>query len=251
MRSFGKATVRGAVFGVLLFASACAKPELTGDIYDPYEQQNRLTHEFNKKVDRAVLRPAAEAYGEKTPEPLRIAVSNVAGNLALPGSVLNDLLQFKVEDAVHNTARFVINTVFGLGGVIDLGSNAGLPPRYTDFGETMYVWGVGEGPYVELPFLGPSTERDAVGKIVDVVINPLNQVVPAPQKYALPAFSLVSKVGDRYQFATTVDSVLYESADSYAQSRLLYLDSRRFQLGIQPGGQEDASGDLYEDILSQ
>jgi len=95
----------------------------------------------------------------------------------------------------------------------------------------MHVWGVGEGPYLELPVLGPSTERDAIGRVVDIFSNPLLFLLPAPQRYVTTLAGAASKVGDRYRFGSTIDSILYESADGYAQARLLYLENRRFQLG--------------------
>jgi phospholipid-binding lipoprotein MlaA len=240
-----------ALLALVVALSACARPELTGEIYDPNEAQNRQMHEINKKLDRALVRPVALSYGRSTPEELRIAVGNFASNLSLPSTVLNDILQLQLGDAIHNTARFVLNTTVGLGGLLDPASQAGLGPRDTDFGETLYVWGFGEGAYVELPLLGPSTTRDAVGKIVDMAINPLNRYVPAPQKYFLPVASVMSRLGDRYRFGTTVDSILYESADSYAQSRLLYLESRRFQLGVEVKAQDDIYEGLYDEILSE
>jgi len=230
---------------------ACAGPDVANGIYDPYEPQNRAFHSFNLAVDKAVLRPASKAYGGTLPEPVRIGVGNFASNLSLPGAVVNDILQLNLEDAVHNTVRFVINSTIGLGGILDPAMKAGIEPRDSDFGETMHVWGFKEGAYVELPFVGPSTTRDAVGMVVDLFLDPINQLVPANRRIVVPLTALAAKVGDRYRFSNTVDSVLYDSADGYAQSRLLYLENRRFQLGVEAVVQDDLYEGLYNDLLSQ
>ena len=237
-------TARAALAAtVLALLSACATPEVSSGINDPYEVTNRKIHERNRKTDRNILRPVAYAYGENVPEPIRIAVSNFSDNLSLPGHVVNNLLQFRIEDALHNTVRFMFNTTIGLGGVLDPGTRLGLTGTDTDFGETRYVWGVNEGAYLELPSLGPSTQRDAVGKGVDLFLNPLSYVVRTPERYAKPATGVLSRLGDRYRFGETIDSVLYDSADSYAQTRLLYLEARRFQL---LGGAEQNDEELYD-----
>lgn len=226
--------------------SACGTPQAARGINDPYEVENRQRHAFNRAVDRNILRPTSNAYGDTLPEPVRQGVGNFASNLTLPGVVVNDLLQGQIDDAAHNATRFLFNTVFGLGGLLDLGTKHGLELRDADFGETLYVWGVGEGTYLELPFVGPSTSRHAVGRVVDLFTNPLTWVLDPPEAYIPPTAHLVSRVGDRYRYSTTVDSILYESADSYAQARLLYLENRRFRLGS--AGAEEDIYDLYEDL---
>jgi phospholipid-binding lipoprotein MlaA len=241
------------VLGVTMLSAlmACAGPDVANGIYDPNESQNRGFHAFNLAVDTAVLRPASKAYGGTLPEPVRIGVGNFAGNLSLPGAVVNDLLQLNIKDAVHNSVRFLMNSTIGLGGILDPAMSAGIEPRDSDFGETMYVWGFKEGAYIELPFVGPSTTRDAVGMVVDLFLDPVNRLVPANQRIVLPLTALAAKVGDRYRFSNTVDSVLYDSTDGYAQSRLLYLENRRFQLGIEAVVQDDLYEGLYNDLLSQ
>lgn len=240
MTKLGQNTVALLLVVVL---SACAGPDVAGGVFDPYETQNRRTHEFNRSLDQVLLRPASNAYGGILPEPVRNGVANFANNLSLPGTVLNDLLQFNLGDAAHNSVRFIVNSTIGLGGILDPAVHAGVAARDSDFGETLHVWGVKEGAYVELPFVGPSTSRDTVGMLVDLVIDPLNVLVPAPEVYLAPVASVASTVGDRYRFSGTVDSILYESADSYLQSRLFYLENRRFSLG---GSGEEAEEDLYD-----
>lgn len=237
--------VRVTIAGLL---AGCTAAPVTQGINDPYEVQNRKRFEQTIRFDRAVLRPAANAYGQIAPEPARIIVGNVASNLALPSSVVNDVLQGNIGDAFINTARFAFNSTIGLLGTLDPATLLNLHARETDFGETLHVWGVGEGIYLVLPAVGPTTERDAVGKVVDIFTNPLGYVLPTPERFAVPASGVLAGFGDRYKFRSTIDSVLYESADAYGQSRLLYLEKRRFELG---GTAQDDYFDPYDDPYAQ
>jgi len=235
----------GALCGILLSSlMACSVPEGGAGINDPYETQNRRFHEFNKTLDRALVRPASNAYGSGVPEPIRQGVSNFSSNASLPGKVVNATLQGDIDGVVQNTLRFLTNSTFGLLGILDVAGEGGLREQDTDFGETLAVWGIREGAYQDLPFLGPSTERDTVGRIVDLFTNPLSHFIERPASYFPPVANVASRFGDRYTFGDSIDSIFYESADSYAQTRLFYLQSRRFQLG------ESASSELidpYED----
>ena len=233
------------VLGATLLAAltACGTPEVTSGINDPYELANRKRHERSVKIDRHVLRPAAYGYGETVPQPLRTGVSNFAGNLSLPGDVVNNLLQLRIEDALHNTVRFMFNSTVGLGGILDPGTKVGLTGKRTDFGETLHVWGAKEGAYLVVPVVGPTTERDLAGKVVDIVLNPLRYVVEPPERYAQTVAGIGAGLDARYRLGATIDEVLYESADSYAQSRLIYLENRRYQLS---SGLDQADEDLYD-----
>jgi phospholipid-binding lipoprotein MlaA len=213
-----------------LLVAGCTPPPGAGEFYDPHEQVNRRTHAFNVELDEALF---GGMRGESAPpRELLIAVSNFSGNLGLPSKVLNSVLQGRAEPAVANTFRFLINSSLGLGGLFDpAGNSFGLYERDTDFGETLHVWGVGEGAYVELPVLGPSTERDAFGKVVDTLIDPLGFVANADQRVIVRLARITGKGSDRLRFGASVDSILHGSADSYAQSRLLYLQNRRYELG--------------------
>ncbi len=216
---------------LLLLGACAAQPPVAQGINDPNEARNRAIHAANKRGDTAVIRPVSQAYGKALPEPVRRSVGNVAANLDLPRSIVNDVLQGSLDDAAHNFTRLLINTSFGIGGLFDPAGQWGLPARDADFGQTLHVWGVAEGKYQELRFIGPSTERDTAGRLVDFFLNPLSCALPAPERYARPVSAVASRIGDRYQFGDTIDSVLYDSADSYAQTRLLYLQNRRFELG--------------------
>lgn len=232
------------LFAVLI-AAACAGGGGEG-VNDPYEPANRRVHAFNKAVDQNVVRPLTAPFrgGDSEGGPGVTAVlSNVGGNLSLPGKVVNGLLQGRPDHAARNAGRFVVNTTLGLGGLHDpAGQEFGLHEVDTDFGETLHVWGVAEGPYMELPLIGPSTARDAFGRVVDWMMDPMDQVLNDDQALGARVIRLGSKAGERARFGDTVDSILHQSADSYAQTRLLYLQHRRYELG-----QEAEVIDPYDD----
>jgi len=248
--------MRNVFLIVALFSlTACATPRSAlgpGEAFDPYEAQNRKMHAFNKAVDSALLRPKGPVKVGETKRVLTESVGNFADNMDLPSTIVNDLLQVNLKSFVMNTYRFSVNTVLGFGGLFDVASEFGIPKENTDFGETLYVWGIPEGAYVELPIVGPSTQRAAAGRVVDLFTNPLSYVLPKPEKYVGTAASVVSKVSDRRQHAGTVDSILYDSADSYAAARSIYLQNRRYDLGDQSAqGGQDPYSDPYEDPYAE
>ena len=226
---FKLATIAGfvAIFGL----SACGPGPAPQGISDPFEKENRATHDLNLSLDKNVIRPIARSANKIIPKPVVQGVTNFAGNLDLPGEVVNDVLQLRLGKAVHNTLRFAINTTIGIGGLFDPATPMGAPEKPTDFGETLAVWGVGEGEYLELPLFGPSTRRDALGKVVDMALDPVRLVIPRNKAWIDTFAQFFAKIGDRGRYSDTYDSILYASADSYAQARLLYLEHRRHNLG--------------------
>lgn len=227
-----------------LVAAGCAQAPVQQDgitINDPYEAQNRRVHAFNKGLDARVIGPVANRLkgddddAPRDPDapigPLQMVI-NAGRNLSLPVKVVNGLLQGKPRDAGANLTRFAVNSTVGLGGVFDPAADSfGVTERDTDFGQTLAVWGMPEGAYLELPVLGPSTQRDAVGQVVDLVIDPLYHLLDGREAGAVFALRVASKAGDRARFGDTVDGILQGSADSYAQTRLIWLMNRRFDLG--------------------
>jgi phospholipid-binding lipoprotein MlaA len=220
------------------FLSACAtqspESQAAGELFDPYEKTNRSIHSFNRGVDRYAFRPASKGYVSVVPPDLVQAFNNFAVNISMPGQAVNLLLQGKPKQSGIALSRFVINTIFGIGGLGDPSSDFNIAYIDTDFGETLHIWGVNEGAYVELPFYGPSTARDSVGVVIDFFTNPITFARQNPADNIGVYSEIVRRMGDRGTYSDTIDAILYESADSYAQARQIYLQNRRFQLG-QPG----------------
>lgn len=249
---------RSRWIGVTAFAllSACtASQDVTqgsGGTYDPFESANRDVHAFNKGLDKNLVRPVANGYVRVVPEPIRTGINNFSDNIGMPSVVVNNLLQLNIREASIATLRFGMNTTIGLGGLLDPATAFAIPAADTDFGETLAVWGANEGPYVEVPVFGPSTTRDTIGDIVDLFTNPLTTSLTGADSYYSPATWGLSQLNDRGRFSSTIDSLLYDSADSYAQARSIYLQNRRFELG-QSGADDsldpysDPYNDPYED----
>jgi phospholipid-binding lipoprotein MlaA len=233
----------------LLVACGTPDPALTmSGPYDPNEATNRKFHKLNRGLDRSLVRPAGKGYVDVVPDDIESAVGRFAFNLSIPSAVVNNILQGNMKGAIQDTARFVVNSTVGVGGIFDPATEINMPAGTdADFGQTLYVWGVPEGPYIELPVLGPATHRRAVGKVVDVFTNPISYVLKAPLNYLGTATALAARLGERGRYSDTFDSILYESADGYAQARSLYYQNRRFKLGSKS---DDAYIDPYDDLAS-
>lgn len=232
----------------VLGLAACSPAPTGQDIWDPYEARNRRIHEANKSIDQAVFGGADASNSENGSGPalLGTGVSNFAANLSLPRQVLNSLLQGRIDAAVENSFRLVLNSTLGVGGLFDPATGIGLPGRPTDFGETLHVWGFDEGAYLELPLLGPSTQRDAFGMVVDILIDPLaHGKLAIRERNTVVGARLAARIGERTEYSSVVETTLYQSADSYAKARLLYLQNRRFVLGATS---DDELFDPYEDL---
>ncbi|MDO8985023.1 VacJ family lipoprotein [Cypionkella sp.] len=224
--------------------AGCAKAPVSSEVGDPGEAFNRKVFAFNVGVDKAVLQPISGVAGSGR-GPILTGVHNFAANLDTPGDIVNNVLQGRLMRAARNTLRFGVNTTAGIGGLFDPSTALGLPAQETDFGETLYVWGVAEGNYQMLPILGPSTARDTVGIAVDYAINPLRFLIKSPESDYVTGAKVIDKIGSRARHSDTVDSILYDSADPYAQARLLYLQNRHYTLGQAP------TDDSFEDPYAQ
>lgn len=139
---------------------------------DPFENFNRGVFAFNEGVDKLLLKPVAETYKAIMPDPVDQGVSNFFSNLNDMIVISNDVLQFKFKQAASDTGRFLVNSTVGLLGVFDIATHFGMPKHDEDFGQTLGYWGVGSGPYLILPFFGPSTVRDTIGLSVDILLDP-------------------------------------------------------------------------------
>ena len=221
---------------MLALLGACSVAPAGTETNDPYEEVNRQVHAFNKGFDEAVLDPAGEAVSY-LPEIVKDGIVNFSDNASLPNAAANSLLQGDVAGTARNSLRFILNTTIGILGFFDPAGTIGVVESEADFGETLAVWGVAEGAYLELPGLGPSTERDAVGIVVDFFLDPLQIFGIQPPinetTVELLATDTIAQVAEivveRGEFDETFDSV-WESADSYAQLRLIYLQNRRYEL---------------------
>ena len=208
--------------------AACTESDLSRRlIHDPYETANRKTHQTNIAIDAAILRPTAEIYAEVTPAGVRTMVGNFSGNLSEPRFAVNHLLQGNLPGFFGSVGRFVMNSTLGIGGLADPAGELGLFQKPTDFGQTLGAWGVKEGAYVELLVVGPSSERDTVGRIADFLLDPVNTFARKPATNIITAAKALDVLNDRHDFDGAVNSVLYDSEDSYALARLIYLQSVR------------------------
>ena len=228
--SFGSFLRLGWALGFVGFLAACAAAPENGDVRDPNEKFNRKVHSFNIALDKHLLRPTSSVYGSLIPDPVKTSFSNFAANLDGPGDVANDLLQAKVGSATKNSLRFLVNSTVGLAGLFDPATSFGLPAKPNDFGATLATWGLRDGNFVMLPGFGPSTDRAAVGLVVDIALNPISALVPDLDPNLVFVAKVANILNERDRYSATFDSVLYESADSYAQTRLFYLQNRRFAL---------------------
>jgi phospholipid-binding lipoprotein MlaA len=238
-----------ALFPILLGACAATDPGAGPAGMDPYEETNRAVHRFNLELDRAVLNPVADAYGAATPELLRLLIRNGLSTLALPGDFINHVLQGEPMPALRTAGRLGLNLVFGLG-VLDPATEFGLPRERTDFGLTLGRWGVDAGPYLVLPLMGPSTPRHLVGRAGDLAASPTAWAGLAGAEGALTVpVNALRVIETRHREDDQIETVLYESADSYATLRSVYLQRREFLVS---GGQvEESLPDIFEDEAPQ
>ena len=203
-------------------------------------------HHFNLALDRNIVRPVALTYVSIVNPDIQNVFSNMADNLSTPNDVANNILQGDLESGVKNSLKFIINTTFGLAGLAKPAEKFGIIGETGDFGQTLHVWGVAEGPFVVLPGFGPSTGRDALGVLGDLSLDPLGPVMSEQAKfysYGIHAADVLTKRGN---YSTSLASILYDSADSYGQMKLVYLQARRFELD---GMLEDDYFDPYEEIF--
>jgi phospholipid-binding lipoprotein MlaA len=218
---------------------ACASlPPGERDPRDPMERFNRSVYRFNDTLDRNVARPVAKAYVKVTPAPVRSGVSNFFRNLNSTTVIANNLLQAKPKAFFTETARLVVNTTIGIGGLFDPASQLGIPAGDEDFGQTLGRWGVRSGPYVVLPLLGPSTVRDTVGFVGDQFTDPKYYLVN--DLWLNAGLSVLSLVDSRAGLLGT-DEVLASSFDPYVFMRNAFLERREFQVqdGTPPAEQEE------------
>ncbi len=225
------------VVATVIFSGLVAMPVFAND--DRFENLNRKVFYVNDRLDHYALRPAAVTYKKLMPNPLEKGIDNIFSNLDEVTNVVNDLLQGKFGQAAHDSGRFLLNTTLGLGGLFDVAGRAGLEKSDgEDFGQTLAVWGVGEGPYLMLPLMGPSTLRDAPSKFVDSITSPFSYVDDVRTRNAARGVDLLAKRAGLLE----IDRVI--SGDKYLFVRDVYLQRSRYQ--VNDGAIEDDFGD-FED----
>ena len=223
-----------------LLAGCATAPQVGAG--DPLEPVNRKVDTFNRDLDHATLRPLATAYERAVPSVIRTGVSNVLGNVGDVWSAANSLLQLKLVDAVQDTMRVAVNTVFGLGGMFDIATAAGIDRHKQDFGATLGRWGMASGPYVVLPLFGPRTLRDAMALPVDWWGDPFRQLSPIMSRNLALGSSAVNARGQMLP----LDPVLDGALDPYTFMRDAYLQHRNAEVyGETDGGEvPPADGEL-------
>ena len=198
---------------------------------DPWEGFNRPIFRFNDTLDTYALKPIAQGYRAVTPQFLEDGVHNVFGNIGDVGNLANNLLQGKVHDAGVDTGRLIFNTTFGVLGFFDVAKHMGLQKSNEDFGQTLGVWGLGSGPYLVIPFLGPSTVRDATGRVPDSLLTPYPYIDHVPTRNVTRGVQVVDTRASLLQAERLI------SGDKYIFIRNAYLQSREFK--IKDGQVED------------
>lgn len=212
--------VRAGVLAVVLSLAGCAS---TSNPNDPFEPFNRAMFTFNDKVDQVALKPAAEAYSDYLPSFVQTAISNFFGNIGDVWTAVNNFLQGKMADGLNDVMRVALNTTFGFGGLLDIGSEANLPKHKEDFGQTLGVWGVKSGPYVVLPLLGPSTLRDTAVKPVESAGDLWMYTNPIPTRNAGFAVRLVDQRADLLGASNFLEDA---ALDRYSFVRDAYMQRR-------------------------
>jgi phospholipid-binding lipoprotein MlaA len=227
--------VRAGILALTLLTGACATTPPPGgevDAYaanDPIEPVNRAVFSFNTAADDYVIRPVAQAYRDYLPDGVRTSIHSFLNNLRAPVIFANDALQGQGKLAGDTFGRFWVNTFLGLGGFIDVGTKIGIPYHNADFGQTLGTWGVGSGPYLVLPILGPSNPRDTVGIVADTLGDPVRGALHAQGDAgdgAQLGRSVVSGIDLRSRNIDLLDRIRSTSLDYYATIRSAY-DQRR------------------------
>lgn len=207
---------------------------------DPWEGFNRRVFAFNEVVDRYALKPAAQGYRFVTPDPLEAGVGNFFNNLGEIRTALNSLLQGKPGNAGIASMRFLMNTSFGLGGLLDPATHAGFVADEEDFGQTLGTWGLASGPYLVLPLLGPSTPRDAAGLPVDAYTYPLSYVEEDKVRIGLTALRVIDTR------AGLLDQEKLIRGDRYSFIRDSWLQQRRFEVKDGELGEDPFASDDFD-----
>lgn len=212
---------------------------------DPWEPANRGVHTVNRGLDRVTLKPAARVYRRAVPRLMRRGVRNFFSNLRTPLTIVNQALQGKGRLALSDTGRFLLNSTAGLGGLFDPATSVGLDEHREDFGQTLAVWGVPDGPFVMVPLLGPRNLRDAVTIPLDFLASPLlhyENTSVRDKLWGLEAINVRARL-------LSGEALVDESADPYIAIRDAYRQNRRYL--IHDGNPPSDDGELFDELLEE
>jgi phospholipid-binding lipoprotein MlaA len=206
-----------------LLVSGCATVQGPRDEKDPFESFNRATYEFNDSFDRHILKPVAKGYDKIMPSQVNNSISNLFSHLDDVLVIINDILQLKFEQTLSDIGRFTFNSTFGLLGLFDVASHMDLPKHKEDFGQTLGHWGVGPGPYLVLPLLGPSTMRDGPSLLVDWQMDPIAYIEDTNTRWATIGLEAVDTRAGLLRASRILDTA---ALDPYVFLRDAYLQQR-------------------------
>jgi phospholipid-binding lipoprotein MlaA len=218
-----------ALLGVLTAGCSTSNP---GSIAqnDPYETTNRAVFNFNTSVDHAIAKPVAKFYNHAVPEFARDGIHNFLYNLDKPVTLGNDILQGEADRAGETFGRFVVNSTLGIGGLIDVATMIGVSDHSEDFGQTLGVWGAGEGVYLVLPLMGPAPPRDLAGNVADIFMDPLLYINYHGSDTWEVVRGGVGVVDMRARSVDTTEQIERTSIDFYATTRSLYRQYRNSEI---------------------
>ena len=225
-RAFAHARL-AAIFLVAMACTGCAATPGRTSSDDPLQKVNRGVYKFNDVLDRAALKPVAKGYQKITPHWFRTGVGNFFSNLTYPATIVNQFLQGKGRLGFHDTGRFLVNSTIGVVGLLDPATKMGLTANDEDFGQTLAVWGVGSGPFINLPFFGPSSLRDAPSRVADYFLGPLVYIdLPWETELGLRVLDVIHTREE----LLSLDATLQRTYDPYAFIKDAWIQQREFAI---------------------
>jgi phospholipid-binding lipoprotein MlaA len=243
IKSIANRTLLMCASGLLIVLTGCASGP-NANPRDPLEPYNRTMSSFNDGVDRAVLKPVATAYVAVTPTIVRTGITNFFGNLQDGWTFVNSVLQLRPQKAVESITRFSMNTFFGLGGLLDVAGEAGIPKHNEDLGKTLGRWGVPSGPYLVLPIFGPSTLRDALTITAETAYDPVSQINPISSRNTVTVVRLINSRSKFLRLGNLLDDA---ALDKYSFTRDAFLAKRNADVARSADKEVDDKQELDKD----